>query len=94
MADLEIIKKTVLGLIEEQKSLRAKVDALETLFFAAASFIPTEQLEPILRREIETRYAQDLNASISDQTIDVKARLASDMVAALIASIQRIQDAN
>ena len=94
MDDLEIIKKTVLALIEEQKSLRAKVDALETLFFAAASFVPAEQLEPILRREIETRYAHDLNAPISDQTIDVKARLASDMVAGLVATIRRIQGAN
>ena len=94
MDDLEIIKKTVFALIEEQKSLRAKVDALETLFFAAESFIPAEKLEPVLRREIETRYAHDLNAPISDQTIEVKTRLASEMIAALVEASRRVQGPN
>jgi hypothetical protein len=91
MNDSDIIKTTVLALIEEQKALRAKVDALETLFFAACSFVPVEQLEPVLRREIETRFSHDLNAPISDQTIDVKAHLAADMLAALLESMRRVQ---
>lgn len=91
MNDSDIIKKTVLALIEEQKSLRAKIDALEMLFFAAASFVPEEDLLPRLHQALETQRASDLNSNSIDATIDLKARLASDMLAGLVVTMRRIQ---
>lgn len=89
MDNEELIKKTVLAIIEEQKALRAKVDALEMLFFAAASFIPEEDLIPRLQKELETMRAHDLNSQISDATIDTKARHANDMLSVLILTMRR-----
>jgi hypothetical protein len=87
----EQLKETVLFLIEEQKALRAKLEALQTLFFAAASFVPPEQLMPLLYKEIETIRAHDLNSQTSDATIEMKARQADALVQGLFLTIQRIR---
>ena len=90
MSDIDLIKQTILGIIEEQKALRAKVEALQTLFYAAASFVPQDQLMPLLYKEIETIRAHDLNSQTSDATIELKARQADELVQGLLFAIQRI----